>query len=216
MAREPKTSNELENSFVDQRIKELLTKFEALTPYRPRDRERGKGGDIGWKALAAMETALLKATYPEDDKPEAERTYGTCLRQVTALKKHLKLAAKHELKDPGNYYPVQTIIKHFGEALSFQFAEYKFKQNVAYREKVAHRSQTDERVELDLTKQLKEAHRVLELAANGAVNLNEVEWRDVSLAVALCTGRRMAEVHCSGQFRIIDDYTVGFTGQLKG
>ncbi|MBE9119178.1 hypothetical protein IQ249_25320, partial [Lusitaniella coriacea LEGE 07157] len=42
------------------------------------------------------------------------------------------------------------------------------------------------------------------------------EWRDVSLAVALCTGRRMAEVHCSGQFRIIDDYTVGFTGQLKG
>ncbi|NES66448.1 MAG: hypothetical protein F6K24_14910 [Okeania sp. SIO2D1] len=215
MSRELKHSEELENTFVDERVKELLPKFEALVTYKPRDRERGKGGKIGWKALAAMESALLKATYPDEDKPEPERTYGTCLRQITALKKELKKAARKQLKDKQNYNPVCTIIGHFGEALSFQFAEYKYKQNVQYREKVQERSTKENRIELDLSPYLKQAHQVLSQVKQGA-KPTDIEWRDVSCALALVTGRRMAEIHLSAEFEQISDYCVSFKGQLKG
>lgn len=214
MSRERKGKDELENTFIDERVRVLLPFFEALAIYKPRDRERGKGGNKGWKMLAAMETALLKATYP-DNKPESEKTYGTCLRQITALKKHLKLAAKTQLKDHANYHPVLTIVGHFGEALSFQFAEYKYKQNVKYRDLVSTRSQKENRIELDLTEYLKRAHEVLSAVAAGA-ELADVEWRDVSCALALVTGRRMAEIHLSAEFHPVGEYAVEFKGQLKG
>jgi hypothetical protein len=35
-------------------------------------------------------------------------------------------------------------------------------------------------------------------------------------AIALVSGRRMAEVHLSGEFDVIDDYQLSFKGQLKG
>lgn len=215
MARQLKQKQELENTFVIQRVKDLLPKIEALAIYKPRDRERGKGGNIGWKALAAMETALLKATYPDQNKPESERTYGTCLRQITELKKELKKAAKTELKDQGNYHPVLTIIGHLGEALSFQFAEYKYKQNTQYRNKVEKRSHKENRIELDLTDHLQLAHKTLSQIKK-ETSLEEVEWRDVSCSLALVTGRRMAEIHLSAQFQKSSKYAVLFKGQLKG
>lgn len=214
MSRAAKTPDELENTFIDGRVKELLPKLEALAIYKPRQRERGKDGNPGWKALAAMETSLLKATYP-DERPETEKIYGSCLRQITALKKHLKQGAKTDLKDHGNYHPVLTIIGHFGEALSFQFAEYKYRQNAQYKEKVEERSHRDNRIELDLTPYLKKAHNVLTIASNG-VELKDIEWRDVSCALALVTGRRMAEIHLSAEFQTLGDYLVSFKGQLKG
>ncbi|NET62299.1 MAG: hypothetical protein F6K47_41195, partial [Symploca sp. SIO2E6] len=40
--------------------------------------------------------------------------------------------------------------------------------------------------------------------------------RNVSCAIALATGRRMAEIHLSGEFRKTGEYELGFKGQLKG
>jgi hypothetical protein len=207
MSRTVKAADELTNTFIDQRVKVLIPKFEALAPYKRKQREDGvKSEDLeGWKLLSVKEASILKANYEP----------MTCLRQVTALKKALKSAAKSQIKDHANYHPVLTIIAHFGDALSFLFSEYTVTKNERYREAVDVRSTPENRIELDLTSFLQQANEVLTQVANGATK-DDVEWRDVSCAVALATGRRMGEVHLSGEFKQVGDYEVSFRGQLKG
>lgn len=211
MSRQVKLADELENTFIDERVVYLLPIFESLAPYKLNQRKKGVGEIPGWERLAAQEARLLKLTYP-DDKPEDEKEYGTCLRQITALKKALRSSAKTDLKDPALVNPVTTIITHFGNALSYLFSEYKERQNVRYREKVTERRQKENRVLIDLTNSLKFAHSVLVEVVEG----KNPNWIDVSCAIALATGRRMGEVHCSAIFEQSDDYEIAFRGQLKG
>ncbi|RCJ42539.1 hypothetical protein A6769_37235 [Nostoc punctiforme NIES-2108] len=208
-----KASEEMTNTYIDERVSYLLPQFEELAPFNLNQRKKGVPNEnlIGWERLAAIETKNLKFTYP-DERPENEREYGTALRQITALKKALKRATKTELKDNALYNPVNTIIKHFGNALSYQFASYKEKQNTRYRENVTERRQTSNRIEIDLTDSLKYAFNILTDIKNG----QDANWLDVSCAIALATGRRMAEIHLSASFEQIDTYTVAFKGQLKG
>lgn len=211
MSRQAKSSDELENTFINDRVIRLLPIFEALAPYKLNQRKKGVGDIPGWERLAAQEARLLKVTYP-DEKPENEKEYGTCLRQITALKKALKLAAKTELKDPALMNPVITISTHFGNALSYLFSEYKERQNVRYREQVTDRRQKENRVQIDLTNSLQFAQTVLKQVVSG----ENPNWIDVSCSIALATGRRMGEVHCSGSFEVSDSYEIAFKGQLKG
>jgi hypothetical protein len=207
VSRQVKAADELENSFVDNRVKVLIPKFEALAPYKRKQREDGvKSEDLeGWKYLATREASILKANYEP----------MSCLRQITVLKKALKLAAKTDTKDHANYHPVLTIITHFGDALSFLFSEVTLDKNTRYRQAVEARSAPENRVELDLSPFLKQANEVLRQVATGA-SKEDVEWRDVSCALALVTGRRMGEIHLSGEFTQISEYEVTFRGQLKG
>lgn len=219
MSRQLKSQDELENKFIDRRVAELLPKIEALAPYDARKRERGVkvGGEIeieGWRALAAKEAALLKAYYP-DNRPEKDREYGTCLRQITALKKELKKAVPTKLEDPGMARPVLNTITSFGNALSFLFSTYKYNQNERVRAEVNDRKEKEDRVIIDLSEYLIAANNILEKVAKGAT-LKEIEWRDVSCALALVTGRRMAEIHLSAFFEKIGEYEVIFRGYLKG
>jgi hypothetical protein len=215
MARQLKASGDLENSFINQRIITLIPKFEALAHLGRKQRETGKGDLEGWKNLAIKETRLLKLTYP-DDRPEAEKTYGTCLRQITALKKALVSAAPTLIEDKANKSPVLTIIKHFGDFLSSQFSQYKMQQNEIYRVKVEERRQVENRIELDLTPFLEYAYKALELASQGARNVEQIRYEDVSCALALATGKRMAEIHLSAEFKQVGEYEIEFKGQLKG
>lgn len=207
MSRTLKVADELTNTFIDQRVKVLIPKFEALAPYKRKQREDGikNEGLEGWKLLATKEASILKANYEP----------MTCLRQITALKKALKLAAKSQVKDRANYHPVLTIIAHFGDALSFLFSEHTVTKNERYREAVDVRTAPENRIELDLTPFLQQANEVLTQVKCGATK-DDVEWRDVSCAVALATGRRMGEVHLSGEFNHDGEYEVNFKGQLKG
>ncbi|MBP5977765.1 hypothetical protein HW132_34945 [Brasilonema sp. CT11] len=211
MSRQLKASEELENTYVTERVAYLLPIFEALAPYKISERKKGVNKIPGWSDLASKEARLLKQNYP-DERPEAEKTYGTCLRQITVLKKELKVAAKTGLKDAALYHPVNTIITNFGNALSYLFTEYKQQQNAVYREKVDDRRKKENRITLDLTNALKIAHATLLEVKQG----QEVDWMDVSCAIALSTGRRMAEVHLSATFNQIGEYEVAFSGQLKG
>lgn len=204
-------TEEISNSFIDDRVTYLLPLFEELAPCKVSDRKKGRGDLPGWQKLAIDEARLLRITYP-DDRPEAEKEYGTCLRQITALKKELKRAAKTDLKDPMLANQVNTIVTNFGNALSDQFASYKSKQSARYRETVQERRQEENRVEIDLTNSLNFSFVVLSSIKNG----EEANWMDVSCAIALATGRRMAEVHLSASFEKSDKYEVIFKGHLKG
>ena len=60
---------------------------------------------------------------------------------------------------------------------------------------------------------------VYEFAINMLNRLDEFkssDWKRVSLALAIVTGRRMAEIHSTdSNFEIVDEHHVMFTGQLK-
>lgn len=213
MSRQLEDSEDLKNTYIDERVQWLLPQFEAIAPYKMNERKKGVRNQdlLGWEQLAAIEAKNLKLTYP-DDRPESEREYGTALRQITALKKELRSAAKTDLKDDALYNPVLTIITHFGNALSYQFASYKQNQNTRYRETVTERREKTNRIEIDLTDSLKYAYNILTDIKNG----KDANWLDVSCAIALATGRRMGEVHLSASLEKIDTYTVAFRGQLKG
>lgn len=50
----------------------------------------------------------------------------------------------------------------------------------------------------------------------GLDKLKSPDWKKVSIALAIVTGRRMAEIHLSSsQFEYVDKTTCNFTGQLK-
>lgn len=213
MSRTLSQAEEISNSYIDERVASLLPIFESLAPYKITQRKKGVGDIPGWEKLAAQEARLLKTTYP-DDKPEEEKTYSTCLRQITTLKKELKSAAKTGLKDAALLHPVSTIITNFGNALSYQFTSYKETQNTDYRQRVAERSEPEARVEIDLTAYLELANKILTRIYN-----NEtvgIDWRDVSCSIAIATGRRMGEIHLSASFEEIGEHEVVFKGQLKG
>lgn len=210
-----KSQDELSNTFIDWRVSELLPKLEALAPFDSKKREKGiKTENLdGWRILAAKEAALLKAYYP-DERAENEKEYGTCLRQITALKKHLKKAVPSKLEDKGLAKPVLNTITSFGNALSFLFSQYKHNQNVRVREDVLGRSDDEDRIIIDISKQLIYANQILEKAAKN--ELLTSDWKEVSCALALVTGRRMAEIHLSASFEKVGEYEVIFKGYLKG
>ncbi|MTJ56082.1 hypothetical protein FJR38_27275 [Anabaena sp. UHCC 0253] len=205
-------ADELTNSYIDERVKLLIPQFEALAPYKITDRKKGKDGLTGWEQLASQEVRFLKTTYP-DGKAEGEKTYSTAYRQSQALKKALKAVTADKLQDPIVINQVQTIIKNFSLAVTFLFSEYKALSNENYKDKVDERSSEENRIEIDLTNSLKYSHSILTALKSGD---KEINWLDVSCAIALATGRRMAEVHLSATFKKIDTYSVEFTGQLKG
>jgi hypothetical protein len=212
MARQLLEADELTNAFIDDRVETLIPQFEALAPYKINDRKKGKDGLTGWEQLASKEVRLLKSTYP-DGSPEGEKTYGTAYRQSQALKKALKAVTADKLEDPILINQFQTIVKNFSLAITFLFSEYKALSNENYKDKVDERSAEENRIEIDLTNSLKYAYNILADVKNGD---NDTNWLDVSCAIALATGRRMAEIHLSATFKKIDTYSIEFTGQLKG
>src|SRR5437879_9539095 len=42
------------------------------------------------------------------------------------------------------------------------------------------------------------------------------EWADRVVGIAVCTGRRLAEIMKTGEFGVKEPYTVWFEGQVKG
>jgi hypothetical protein len=52
---------------------------------------------------------------------------------------------------------------------------------------------------------------ILEAMAAGG----DVHWCDLSIALALGSGRRMAEIHSLGSFEVVGEYAIHFSGQAK-
>jgi len=213
-----KSGTDQVNTYIDHRVKELIPAIEALTPFNATDRKKGKNGLKGWKMLAAEETRRLKAHYPDETnsdgspKPESDRTYTTCLRQITALKKELKQIRPDDLADPEMIGRFRTIVTYLGEALSEQFTGYTSMKNITYAARVLTRSASKQRIEINLEPFIEQAHTILSVVHEGG----DMDWREVTCAIALTSGRRMAEILATGKFTKFSDYEISFEGQLKG
>lgn len=215
VGRPAKAKDELVNTFVDECVSYLIPKFEALVPEKQKNREKGAKGNPGWRKLSAETARLMMTVYP-DNKPDDEKEYTTCWNQIANLKRELDRGATTHAGDSANTTSIKTIIKHFTNALYQVFSPYRQNTAKRYKEQVAVRSLPENRKELDLSKFVKQAVEVLEATKDDT--LLKITWEDVSCALALATGRRMAEIHLSAEFQPVegDEYAVMFTGQLKG
>ena len=85
------------------------------------------------------------------------------------------------------------------------------KTEVSKTAKVREVFRLDHVQEIDVGLMLERADKTLRAIASD----KKPRWIDVSIALALVTGRRMSEIHATGSFKWVDDYSVEFKGQLK-
>ena len=201
--------------FIDERVKSLVPKFERLTSFNSSVRKKGSGKGAsripGWMDLATHESKILKRTYP-DDRPESQKTYSTCTSQISRLKTALlNSQGVSQLKDPANIHKYRTIVNNFGDMLSYKFSEYKQRSNEYVRQDVETRSKTENRITINIETHLDRAYDILS-------EPEQYKWYEVSCAIALTSGRRMAETHMSGEYVTIpgSSHELMFRGQLKG
>lgn len=206
-------TRDYKNTYVSNRVSLLFPQLLALATYdNLEDRKNGKGKNMGWLNLAIFEASHLRAKYP-DNRSEEDKEYCTALKQITNLKNALNQELE-KIPDKAYYHAVKNIIIEFGDMLSAQFRIYKSNQNKRYRDSVTDRRQPENRIIIDLSNALERAYEVLHALTVG--RLDSTNWKEVSCALALSTGRRMAEIHKTAIFKQLSKYELEFSGQLKG
>lgn len=96
----------------------------------------------------------------------------------------------------------------YSQLLSFQ-REDSVELSKTYRQKV--KGKNAAKTPIEITRLVRDCQWVLDLLMDG----QQPHWTKVSVAVALGTGRRMAEIHSLGNFEVAGDYQLHFTGQAK-
>lgn len=99
--------------------------------------------------------------------------------------------------------PLIKLIKLWGNTYDTAVEEHTTRINQDYRHKA--REQALDPIPVDISGWLKLAKNTLEGVAQG----KKVQWEAVSFALALSTGRRQAEVHCTGQLLPVDNLSAG-------
>jgi ferredoxin-fold anticodon binding domain-containing protein len=104
---------------------------------------------------------------------------------------------------------MEILVAYFySQLLSFQRDD-SVELSKTYRQKV--KGKNSDKTPIEITKIVEDCHRTLDqLMAE-----KEPHWTKVSVAAALGTGRRMAEIHSLGSFEVAGDYSLHFTGQAK-
>jgi Telomere resolvase len=207
-----------------------------LEPSNPPVRRRGRPGrsasleargDLIFDGL--VRTLSLKQTERDTAVhalAKAERTYqegayrisdGSAPNWNTILKTNVSLIKERVRGRCPNYavdHPemaetISQLTERFCLLYSELLKDETERHNRNYQAAVALRA--TEPVAIDLTDLLKTANSTLQ-------NINAglpTRWEDVSVALALATGRRMAEIHASADFEPASNYSVLFSGQLK-
>jgi hypothetical protein len=104
---------------------------------------------------------------------------------------------------------MKTLVTYFySQLLSFQ-REDSVMVSKTYRRKV--KGKNTVKTSIEITSLVSDCQRTLDQLMNG----EELHWTKVSVAAALGTGRRMAEIHSLGSFEVAGDYQLHFTGQAK-
>lgn len=136
-----------------------------------------------------------------------EYEFSTVKTRRVDIKKALDVMVNGEI--PLLKETMQVLVEYFySQLLSFQ-REDSVELAKTYKQQV--KGKNREKTSVEIAQLVADCHKTLEQLANG---LNP-HWTKVSVAVALGTGRRMAEVHSLGQFEVTGDYQLHFCGQAK-
>lgn len=108
------------------------------------------------------------------------------------------------------YYP--QLIRHYEQMKKHNFGLLKeYNQRKLQRQDESAKTRHLNNQPIDPTHLLAHAVEVLASVTRG----ESPRWQDVSIALVLCTGRRPSEIHATAQFKVLDEYELEFTGQLK-
>ena len=136
-----------------------------------------------------------------------EYEFSTVRVRRVDIKKALQAMVDAEI--PLFKQTMQLLIEYFySQLLSFQRAD-SVELAKTYKQQV--KGKNRERTSIEISQLITDCHKTLEQLENG---LNP-HWTKVSVAVALGTGRRMAEIHSLGEFEVTGEYELYFSGQAK-
>ncbi len=104
---------------------------------------------------------------------------------------------------------MQVLTEYFySQLLSFQRTD-SVELSKNYRQSV--QTKNREKSSVEIAQLVADCRKTLDDLTDG----KQPHWTKVSIAVALGTGRRMAEIHALGQFEVIGEYSLRFSGQAK-
>jgi len=213
MARKINPTGEQKNVFVDYWVKRLLPEIEKASTLDGYRRKAGmdaqsEGERIkGWRDIA---DDLFKGSV--DKYPDSE---DKGYRQAKAVAKKVLAVIQTDLEDKALVKPATNTWRSFNSHLNDLYRPFKKEVRADYQDRVVARKSGENKIEIDLEEYLLKASEILNLAKNGTVNLEGVNWKDVSCALALVTGRRMGEIHCTANFEYASEYELKFSGRLK-
>lgn len=200
--------DEIRNQFVDDWVERLLPKLEACSTLEGHKRKAGAktlnrlGAIDGYKVMAEDLFASAYGRYVESKDKGYRQAKATCKKLLDSIPEGTQKRA------------MQNTWRSFNAHVNTLYAPFKRAARADYGHRVELRQAEENLIEIDLTEWLEKAHRILTLAE--AARLKSTDWQDVSCALALVSGRRMAEIHCTAQFEKAGDYAIKFSGRLKG
>lgn len=150
--------------------------------------------------LAKAELAWQSENYlGEDGQPNWNTILKTNMRITKARLMDQAMASLlcdvpiDQLEGNADDTPLVKLIRLWGGTYDSVVEEHTVRVNSQYREKA--REQALDPVVIDISGWLNKAKETLEAVKEG----KNVQWEAVSFALALSTGRRQAEVHCTGE-----------------
>lgn len=136
-----------------------------------------------------------------------EYEFSTVKTRRVDIKKALDVMVNGEI--PLLKETMQILTEYFySQLLSFQ-REDSVELAKTYKQQV--KGKNREKQDIKISDLVTDCRKTLDDLSEG----KQPHWTKVSIAVALGTGRRMAEVHSLGQFEVTGDYQLHFSGQAK-
>lgn len=204
--------------------------YEELRAYVVRrwdvDNQRWKPQDGTLGVLANQLVEKLRSLYRDKlrvDKDGIETLESHHHIRLNARTEILKRIEKYINITDANQYYFEELKRTFGlrtddkSVMTFRRMCFMAMTNDSIAKVTEERKNDDIRVTnrsvLNLTPMLQKAHHILSDLED---NTPKTAWLDVALALVLVTGRRpYSEVLCGGEFRLVDEYELEFTGQAK-
>jgi len=137
----------------------------------------------------------------------SDYAFSTVKTRRVDIKRAMQTMVKGEI--PLLKETMEILVEYFySQLLSFQRDD-SVELSKTYRQKV--KGKNTAKTPIEISSLVGDCHRTLEqLMAN-----HEPHWTKVSVAAALGTGRRMAEIHSLGSFEVAGEYQLHFSGQAK-
>lgn len=162
-------------------------------------------GDIAGLAYRAISYLNERAGKQED----GGLSFTTKLRYRTHI---CNLFTEFAEAERGTVYftQLESCLEMFKRQIKIQIADLTLQKKGLQERRVAQRKKEKEVISF------KPLHEFATGVLSNIDNLTSRDWKRVSVALAIATGRRLAEIHqTSTKFEYVDKWHVEFTGQLK-
>lgn len=185
-----KESNDFVSNELTNQILSWAYEVAQLSQWRQKEK--------AWLAYGAKLKSILDSQYPDSQ--------GSRLAQLSKAKRYVNKALKTNPEshgiEPDMVAKVKTVTGHLFTTVSAFYSDTY--EEIKLANKLRVKDQNANKLAINPWAYLEYAKEVLELAhlsVTEGVSESDPDWRDVSCALALVTGRRMNEIHMTANFQ---------------